>query len=86
MRLRPDFDHAGFEVLSEPSRQESASIVETLKGIIKGKPGLNQQRLIEASGLAEHRGRQILQDGENRHWKVEPRDRKTKAYFPIDQL
>jgi hypothetical protein len=85
LTIRPDFEHARFELVANSSAQKSDQIINELKVLILKKPGLCQEDLIERAGLPEHKAREILNEGENIHWTVRRPGGKTKTYFPLLQ-
>ena len=76
--VRPDFANGQFEVISDTCERETDHDTATLKAVIQTHPWTELGRIIECSGLAEHKVARALKLGDKIHWRIEPGSKKEK--------
>jgi hypothetical protein len=80
--LRADFEAGEFTVSDAPWITKRNDELEKLAGIIKGNPGLTQNVICKASGMAKARCIRLLQEGKGKRWKTE-KSGQALGYFII---
>jgi len=69
--LRAHFEEGRFEVTDAPYITKRNDELERLAGIIGSNPGLSQNSICKASGMAKARCIRLLQEGKGKRWKTE---------------
>jgi len=87
LTLRPELAGEGdFVVSDSPQVATEQSDIEKLAEAIRRSPGQPKERVVEAAGVAERRGRRLLEHFEGRLWHSKRGSRHAILYFPGEAL
>jgi hypothetical protein len=83
LTLRPELGSMGdFVVTDSPEASSEQTDVEKLAEAIRRTPGQPKERLIEASGVAQRRGRVLLERFDGQLWNSKPARHNAMLFFP----
>jgi hypothetical protein len=85
LTLRPELGSMGdFLVTDSPEASTEQTDVEKLAEAIRSNPGQPKERVIEASGVAQRRGRVLLARFEGQLWNSKPARHNAMLFFPAE--
>jgi hypothetical protein len=85
LTLRPDLGRSGdFVVTDSPEADSKQSDVEKLAEAIRHTPGQSKERVIEASGVAQRRGRVLLERFDGQLWNSRAARHNAMLFFPAE--
>jgi hypothetical protein len=85
LTLRPELGSMGdFLVTDSPEASTEQTDVEKLAETIRSNPGQPKERVIEASGVAQRRGRVLLARFEGQLWNSKPARHNAMLFFPAE--
>jgi hypothetical protein len=79
--IRADFEEGRFEVADSPYLARRNDDMAQIEEIIKAQPGITQNRIVKASGLARKRVPALLDEGRGTRWHSKPGPRNAKLYY-----
>ena len=86
LTLRPDLSASGdFVVTSSPQADAEQANIDRLADTIRSHPGQPKERIIAASGVAQRRGRVLLERFDGDLWRTETGPRHAILYFPVER-
>jgi hypothetical protein len=83
LSLRPDLSGSGdFIVTEAPEASAARDDVNRLAQVVRDNPGLNQEAVLKASGVARARARGLLERYNGKYWRIERGAHNAMLFFP----